>query len=351
MRPIFPQLDIMEPKAPDEVYKTWLEPTNLRQSVLGEKLDSARQNLASSFVNGFVNAGFGTDKLLTTEDGNKWIYRNKDIGMLSATAALGLLYLWDVDGGLTPIDKYLYTTDENIKAGALLALGIVNCRIRNDCDPALALLGDYVESSSEELQLGAVFGIGLAYAGSGRSDVLSLLLPVIQESKLVKTLGVASLACGLVALGRNNSEVSDVVLSKMIESNGLEVLKSPFMMLAGFGVALAYFGCKDDIEVPTTVAEVFEEPFKTMFQTMLQMCAYAGSGDVLIIQELLRLVEEKVEPPEEGTEKEEAAKGKEKKKYEWDYYMGKAIAVLAVAAISKGEDIGGWIGGISYALV
>ncbi|XP_044252404.1 26S proteasome non-ATPase regulatory subunit 2-like [Tribolium madens] len=326
------ELDIMEPKSPEDVYKTWLEPVTLRQSVLGEKLDSARQNLASSFVNGFVNAAFGTDKLLTTDDGNKWIYRNKDVGMLSATAALGLLYLWDVDGGLTPIDKYLYTSDDNIKAGALLALGIVNCRIRNDCDPALALLGDYVGSGSEELQVGAVLGIGLAYAGSGRSDVLNLLLPVIQTSKSVKTLGVTSLACGLVSLGMNNNELSDIIITKMLESNGLDVLKSPFMLLAGLGVALSYFGTKDAIEVPTIVAEVFEEPFRTIFQTMLQMCAYAGSGDVLIIQELLRLVEEKVEVPEIQT--------KDKKKNDWDYYMGKAVAVLAVAAISKGEEIG-----------
>ena len=36
-------------------------------------------NLASSFVNGFVNAGFGQDKLLT-DDGNKWLYKNKDHG-------------------------------------------------------------------------------------------------------------------------------------------------------------------------------------------------------------------------------------------------------------------------------
>lgn len=155
-----------EPKSPEEVYKTWLEPLPPRITILGENMDSARQNLASSFVNGFVNAGFGCDKLLTAEGGNKWIYRNKEYGMLCATAALGLLHLWDVDGGLTPIDKYLYTTDDYIKSGALLALGIVNCRVRNECDPALALLGDYVNINNEILQVGAILGIGLAYAGN-----------------------------------------------------------------------------------------------------------------------------------------------------------------------------------------
>ena len=43
--------------------------------------------------------------------------------MLSATASLGLILLWDVDGGLTQIDKYLYSSEDFIKAGALLACG------------------------------------------------------------------------------------------------------------------------------------------------------------------------------------------------------------------------------------
>ena len=77
-------------------------------------MDSARANLASSLVNGFVNAGFGQDKLLTN-DGNKWLYKNKGYGMMSATASLGLVLLWDVEGGLTQIDKFLYSTEDYIK--------------------------------------------------------------------------------------------------------------------------------------------------------------------------------------------------------------------------------------------
>ena len=105
----------MEPKSPDEVYKSHLD--NVRPVFGGSSnVDSARQNLASSFVNGFVNSGFGRDKLLM-EDGQNWLFKNKDHGQMSATASIGLVLLWDVDGGLTQIDKYFYSPEDPIKAG------------------------------------------------------------------------------------------------------------------------------------------------------------------------------------------------------------------------------------------
>lgn len=75
-------------------------------------MDSAKANLAASFVNGFVNAGFGEDKLMCE---TKWIFKHKGVGMLSATASLGLILLWDVEGGLTRIDKMLYSNEDYIK--------------------------------------------------------------------------------------------------------------------------------------------------------------------------------------------------------------------------------------------
>ena len=44
------------------------------------------------------------------------------------------------------------------QAGALLACGIVNSGVRNECDPALALLSDYVLHSSNIMRLGSVVG-------------------------------------------------------------------------------------------------------------------------------------------------------------------------------------------------
>ena len=52
--------------------------------------------------------------------GNGWLYKNKDRGLLSTTASLGALCLWNVDEALQHLDKHQYSSDSNIKAGALL---------------------------------------------------------------------------------------------------------------------------------------------------------------------------------------------------------------------------------------
>jgi 26S proteasome regulatory subunit N1 len=71
-------LDIMEPKIPEDIYKSHLE--NVRPGFTTASVDSARQNLASTFVNAFLNAGFGKDKLMMGTDDSNWIFKNKDHG-------------------------------------------------------------------------------------------------------------------------------------------------------------------------------------------------------------------------------------------------------------------------------
>ena len=149
------ELDILEPKQPEDVYKSHLE----TRQAYAANVDSAKQNLAASFVNGFLNAGFGKDKLLTDEnESSKWIHKNKDHGIMSTTATLGLISLWDVESGLTQIDKYLYSDEDYVKAGALLACGIVNCGVQNECDPALALLSDYITHKVQTIRIGSILG-------------------------------------------------------------------------------------------------------------------------------------------------------------------------------------------------
>lgn len=65
------ELDILEPKLPEDIYKSWLV-SGSRQM----EHDSARANLAASFVTGFVHAGFGQDKLMSNTS-DCWVYKNK----------------------------------------------------------------------------------------------------------------------------------------------------------------------------------------------------------------------------------------------------------------------------------
>jgi 26S proteasome regulatory subunit N1 len=351
------ELDIMEAKTPDDVYKTHLD--NVRPAFGGGAVDSARQNLASSFVNGFINTGFGQDKLLM-EDGNKWLYKNKEHGMLSATASIGLVLLWDVDGGLTQIDKYLYSPEDWIKSGALLACGIVNTGVRNECDPALALLSDYVLHSSNVMRLGAIFGLGLAYAGTDRQDVIQLLLPVFADARSsMEVVGVAALACGLIAVGSCNGEVTSTILQTLMEKCETDVagMKESYAKYLPLGIGLCYLGKQDAAEATMAALEVIPEPFRQTAVTLVEVCAYAGTGNVLKIQQLLHICSEHYEQDKGETEKKDKKKddkkdgekkdgdkkAEEEKKEEegpLDLSGQQAVAVLGLGLISMGEDIG-----------
>ncbi|XP_050314763.1 26S proteasome non-ATPase regulatory subunit 2 [Anthonomus grandis grandis] len=336
------ELDIMEPKTPEDVYKSHLE--NTRPSFGGSQVDSAKQNLAASFVNGFVNAAFGQDKLLM-EDGNKWLYKNKDHGMLSATASLGLVLLWDVDGGLTPIDKYLYSSEDHIKSGALLACGIVNCGVRNECDPALALLSDYVLHTAPIMRIGAILGLGLAYVGSNREAVLSLLFPVFSDpNSNMEVIGMAALACGMISVGSGNSQVTTTIMQTLMEKSEEDLKKDTYSRFLPLGLGLCHLGKQESIDTIIAALEVIPEPFRSMATTMVDVCAYAGTGNVLKVQHLLHICSEHYEGSD-SSEKDKKDKDKDKKEKatdekDKDFSSRQAIAVLGIALISMGEDIG-----------
>ena len=210
-----------------------------------------------------------------------WIFKNKDQGKTAAAASLGLISLWDVEGGLPQIDKFLYSKDPYVVAGArscaaacaamsmsgmqdglpqidrgfwpwgsealrpggahagapfhtqaqpdqrmphilgcalwrpassqdtskhmrvrkergvhrslhafsgaapgcdadvpccagaLLAVGVLNCGVQHENDPAYALLYEFVEKPDATIRIGAIMGLGMAYAGVPGSHMVS----------------------------------------------------------------------------------------------------------------------------------------------------------------------------------
>uniref|UniRef100_A0AAR2KU30 26S proteasome non-ATPase regulatory subunit 2 n=1 Tax=Pygocentrus nattereri TaxID=42514 RepID=A0AAR2KU30_PYGNA len=291
--------------------------------------------------NAYAKVSFGQDKLLT-EDGNKWLYKNKDHGMLSAAASLGMILLWDVDGGLTQIDKYLYSSEDYIKSGALLACGIVNSGVRNECDPALALLSDYVLHNSNVMRIGAIFGLGLAYAGSNREDVLSLLLPVMGDSKSsMEVAGVTALACGMIAVGSCNGDVTSTILQTIMEKNEQE-LKDTYARWLPLGLGLNHLGKGEAIETTLAALQVVPEPYRSFANTLVDICAYAGSGNVLKVQQLLHICSEHYDNTKDKDDDKDKKDKKDKDKKESAADMGshQGVAVLGIALIAMGEEIG-----------
>ncbi|KAK7205212.1 armadillo-type protein [Myxozyma melibiosi] len=324
------ELNVLEPKVPEDIYKSHLEHT--RGGPDSGLVDSAKQNLAASFVNAFVNAGFGKDKLMVVdEEASSWVYKNKDSGMLSATAGVATILLWDVEQGLQQLDKYMYSSEEYIKAGSLLGIGIVNTSVHNESDPALALLSEHVESRSVPLRLSAIIGLGLAYAGSQRQDIAGLLLPLIADTSLSMQLSaLATLSLGLTFVGSCNGDITETILQTLMERDEPQ-LSDKWARFMSLGLGLLYMGKQDAADVIIETLKAIEHPIGRNTQVLVDICSFAGTGNVLKIQQLLHICSEK--PPTD--DKEEGGSSEEKGD---DLYQG--YAVLGLAIIAMGEDIG-----------
>lgn len=305
-------LDVMDPKTPEDIYKT-----HLTDSRSGQSSDTARNNLASTFVNAFVNAGFGVDKFMTTE-GNKWVYRNKDHGMMSASASLGMIMLWGAENGITQLDKFTYSREDTIKAGALLGTGVVSCGVRDEFDTALNLLREHVTSSSTQMRIGAILGLGIAYSGSAREELSELLIPVLEDpTQSIEVVGITGLALGLIFAGTTNADITNSIMELFFEKDEatLENTHTRFLCL---GLGLLYLGTQELADLTLETLKTIKGPFAQYCSLTVETCAYAATGNVLKIQKLLDVCGDHLEKNDSH----------------------QLVAVLGIALIAMGEELG-----------
>jgi 26S proteasome regulatory subunit N1 len=321
------ELNILDPKTPDDIYKTHLESSRTAGLT---NTDSARHNLASAFVSGFVNTGFGSDKLLLNTDAkSSWVWKTKEEGMLSTAASLGMLLLWDVETGLDKIDPYTNVDDHTVKAGAMLATGIFNSGVRMDSDPALALLGDEdnINSPIREIRLASIMGLGLAYAGTNKEELLEVLLPIVSDTSLDMQLSaLAALSLGMIFVGSANGEVTDALMNTLLDEDRSKQLKDKWTRFMALGLALLFFGQQEEVDVILETLKALDHPAAKSASVLTEVCAWAGTGAVLKIQQLLHICNEHIED-DEGDEK----KGDE---------LLQSYAVIGLSLVAMGEDVG-----------
>lgn len=319
------ELNILEPKMPEDIYKSHLESTRTAGLT---NVDSARHNLASAFVNAFTNAGFGNDKMMLVE-GNKtsWVWKTKEDGMMATAASLGMLVQWDNNVGLEKITPFLEVDDVQIKAGGYLALGVMNSGIRDDTDSCLSLLGveESLGAKSVQIRMASIMGLGLAYANSNKEDVLELLLPIVEDTSLDMQLSaMAALSLGLVFVGSSNDRVSEAIITTLLDEERQKQLKDKWTRFMSLGLALLFFGRQEEVEVILETLKAIDHPMAKPAAVLAEVCAWAGTGTVLKLQELLHLCNEHIE---DGDDK----KGDE---------LIQTYAVLGLSLIAMGEEVG-----------
>ena len=193
------------------------------------------------------------------------------------------------------------------------------------------------------MRIGSIIGLGLAYAGSNRSDVLSVLLPVLSDSKsTVEVIGVTALSCGLIAVGSGNADVTSSIMQVFIEKPDLDV-KDSFVRFLPLALGLCYLGKQESSDAIEAALEIIQnQSLKALSKTLVDVCAYAATGNVLKIQNLLHICSEKSDKEAEEqttTEKTKKTSSAATKSETTDSSWQQSVATIGIGLIAMAEDI------------
>ena len=81
----------------------------------------------------------------------------------------------------------------------------------SELDPAKAMLSEYLEGDDIFAKRGAVIGLGIAYAGSAKEDLLEDLIPLVVDPSSNEISAYAALSLGLIYVGTADDNVSNAI--------------------------------------------------------------------------------------------------------------------------------------------
>ena len=317
-------LELLEPKHPEDVFKSHLEDKKVQNS---KKIESSKINMAYSIASAFINAGFGTEVLLSKKDSD-WIYKNKEQGIQCLLSGIGLINIWDYLEGPNKVYELAGKKETDIykRTGRNIGLGVCLCGIHDENDVAVAVLLDELSDKNLDVKISAVFGLGLAAAGSQNKQLHEILNGVLEDfSYGFEMSAFVSLALGLIFIGSSDEDVFTDLFSILMSRNEggkAKIFESPFFVIYILGMGLLCLGKQkdNDFMIDTLVAlEEFSKDMKDYMKTMLISFSYAGSGNVSKVQELMQII---AKSSEEINPKVQA------------------IAVIGCSLIAIGEEVG-----------
>ncbi|RKP25405.1 26S proteasome regulatory subunit RPN1 [Syncephalis pseudoplumigaleata] len=163
--------------------------------------------------------------------------------------------------------------------------------------------------------------LGIAYAGTQREEAVDLLLPLVSDTDVPMSISsLATLAIGQVMAGTCSSELASQILQTMMAREEAQ-LNDPFAKFMALGLALLFLGKQEESDVYIETLKAIEHPIGKQAVVLATVCSYAGTGNVLKVQEMLHTCNDHLDPEKESD-------------------THQAFAVLGVALISMGEDVG-----------
>merc|ERR1719499_1721073 len=327
----------MAPKAPEDVYKEHLVEMHSNTSA-----QSARRNLASTYVNAFVNCGYQDDKLMTSSesspDGSRgdWIYKNKDTGMLAASASLGLINFWSPDA-VNKLEPYSTSDNAYVKAGAFLGQGL-SCASYDE-NVILQLLKPQLENKDPNIRVATILGLGFAHCGKESQEAKEELEPHLGSEQPPIVRAATAIALGMIFVGSQNDEIMISIFQLLEELEAEELENDSCSLFYALCLGLLYFQSEEEYETCLEIIAVVEEKAPKLHKTIsvvVEACAFAGTGNVLQIQKLLNVCGEHPDKPEKKKDEEENEE--EKKPVETLWHQ--AFAVLGLAVVAMGEKYG-----------
>ena len=152
---------------------------------------------------------------------------------------------------------------------------------------------------------------------------------------------ISALALGFIFVGSCDGEVAMAILQTMMEREEVE-LKEKWGRFLSLGLALLYLGkflllllCRcevdltslngtgrqDDSEATIETLKAIEQPIGKQALVLVDVCSFAGTGNVLKIQTMLNHCHDHLDPEKEDDSHQ-------------------AMATLGIALIAMGEDVG-----------
>ena len=317
-------LELLEPKHPEDVFKSHLED---KKSQNTKKIESYKINMAYSIASSFINAGYGTEVLLSKKDSD-WIYKNKEEGIQCLIAGMGLVNVWDYLEGPNKVYELAGNKEQDTfkRSGRNIGLGLSLCGIKEENDLAIAVLLEELLDKNINIKISALFGLGLAACGTQNDKLFDPIREALQDfSYGFEVSAFASLTLGLIFIGSSNEDVFNdlfsILLSRNENAKG-KLFENPFFVIYILGIGLLCLGkqTNNDFMIETLVTiEEFSKEMRDYMKTMLISFSYAGSGNVSKVQELMQIIaksNEEINPKVQS------------------------IAVIGCSLIAIGEEVG-----------